>query len=254
MAKKRAAVPAAVIAAYVREIEQAFDRERLDSYSTPDGNPLGMVTTYFWNVALCKELYPVLGGVEVTMRNAIHDTLVVSRNAPDWYDEPGLLGPREAEAIRKAKQDIVAAGKAIVPGRVVAAVTFGFWTGMLSSLYGESPKGTPLWTRDGNALLGVAFPHLAPRLRHRSYVHRRFNTIRLLRNRIMHHEPIWQDVRLQSGALIDLETLHRDMLEAIGWVDPAVRASIAALDRFPACLHRGRRAIEAELTAYLRRR
>lgn len=254
MAKRRAEVPGAVIAAYIRELEQAFDRERLDAYSPPDGDPLSMVTTYFWNVALCKELYPVLGGVEVTMRNAIHDTLVVHRNAPDWYDEPGLLRPRETEAIRKAKQDIVAAGRTVVPGRVVAAVTFGFWTGMLSSLYGESPKGSRLWTRDDNALLGVAFPHLDPRHRHRSYVHRRFNTIRLLRNRIVHHEPIWQGVRLQSGVLISLATLHSDMLEAIGWVDPAVRASIAAIDRFPACLDRGHRAIKAELTAYLQRR
>ncbi len=39
MAKRRAEVPGAVIAAYIRELEQAFDRERLDAYSPPDGDP-----------------------------------------------------------------------------------------------------------------------------------------------------------------------------------------------------------------------
>jgi hypothetical protein len=242
----------AVIDAYVRDLEQAFDPGRLASYYPPNGDKLTMVTNYFWNVALCKELYLSLGTVEVTMRNAIHDTLTAQFAAPDWYDEPDLLLDREAKAIAGAKSDIQKAGKKVVPSRVVAGVTFGFWTGLLSSLYGDSPYGTPLWTPSDAELIRIAFPYLAPARQNRSHVHRRFNAIRSLRNRVVHHEPIWRGVRLQSGRIVPRTNLYDDILDAISWVNPNIRDSMVALDRFPSALHYGQRAIEADLKRYLR--
>ena len=242
---------AAKLEAYVRDLEQAFDPGRLAPYYPADGDKLAMVANYFWNAALCKEMHLSLGTVEVTMRNAIHDTLTAHFNAPDWYDEPFLLQEREARAIAKAKKDIRDTGKPAIPGRVVAAVTFGFWTGLLSALYGESPYGPSLWTPNNAELIRVAFPHLTPGNQNRSYVHRRFNTIRALRNRVVHHEPIWRGVRMQNRRIVPLSMLYRDILEAISWVNPGVRDSVAALDRFPAALHHGLPAIEADIKRYL---
>jgi hypothetical protein len=239
----------AAVDAYVRNLEQAFDPGRLASYYPPGSDKLAMVTTYFWNVALCKELYLSLGTVEVTMRNAIHDTLTARFEAPEWYDvlnQRKLLHAREQKAITQAKKEIEDAKKPVIPGRVVAGVTFGFWTGLLSSVYGP-----PLWTPNDAELIKIAFPHLDPLRQYRSYVHGRFNSIRALRNRVVHHEPIWKGVRMQSRKIAPLVTLYDDMLDAIGWVSPDIRASIIAIDRFPSTLRYGRRAIEADVKAYL---
>lgn len=237
--------------AYVRDLEQAFDPGRLAPYYPADGNKLAMVTNYFWNVALCKELYLSLGTVEVTMRNAIHDTLTAHFGARDWYDEPDILQRREAAAISSAKKDIRDAGREIIPGRVVAGVTFGFWTGLLSALYGESPYGPALWTPNDAELIRIAFPHLDAMHQTRGHVHGRFNALRALRNRVGHHEPIWRGVRTQSGKIVPLARLYDEMLDAIGWVNPNVRDSVVALDRFPTCLQHGKRAIEADIKTYL---
>ena len=96
----------AVLDAYVHDLEQAFDPGRLAPYYPKNGDKLAIVTAYLWNVALCKELYLSLGTVEVTIRNAVHDSLTAHFNAADWYDEPGLLQDREAKAIAAAKGDI----------------------------------------------------------------------------------------------------------------------------------------------------
>ena len=48
--------------------------------------------------------------------------------------------------------------------------------------------------------------------------------IHRLRNRVFHHEPIWH--------LQDLELRHREILETIGWISPAVLAITRMLDRF----------------------
>src|SRR5215211_3272279 len=106
----------AAVDAYVRNLEQAFDPGRLASYYPPGGDKLAIVTTYFWNVALCKELYLSLGTVEVTMRNAIHDTLTARFEAPDWYDvlnQRKLLQVREQKAIAQAKKEIEDAKKPV---------------------------------------------------------------------------------------------------------------------------------------------
>lgn len=242
---------AATIDIFVRDLEQAFDPGRLAPYYPADGNQLAMVTTYFWNVALCKELYLSLGTVEVTMRNAIHNTLTAHFDTPGWYDVSGLLQEREAQAIARSKKEIHDAGKPATPGRVVAAMTFGFWTGLLSALYGESPYGPSLWTPNDAELTRIAFPHLHPSNQNRGYVHRRFNTIRALRNRVVHHEPIWRGVRMQNRRIVPLKSLYHDALEAIGWISPSVRDSIVALDRFPDALYRGQSAIESDIKRHL---
>jgi hypothetical protein len=239
--------------AYVHDLEQALDPGRLASYYPPGGDKLAMVTTYFWNVALCKELYLSLGTVEVTLRNAIHDTLTAKFQAPDWYDDPALiLLEREKKAIGAAKKEIAFAKRPVIPGRVVAGVTFGFWTNLLSAPYGDSPRATPLWTPNDAELIRSAFPHLPLTRQNRSHVHGRFNAIRALRNRVVHHEPIWKGVRMQSGKVVPLAGLYNDMLEAIGWVSPNIRASIVAIDRFPSALHHGYAAIESDMKAYLK--
>ncbi|MCA9878011.1 MAG: hypothetical protein KC442_09520, partial [Thermomicrobiales bacterium] len=99
-----------------------------------------------------------------------------------------------------------------------------------------------------------AFPYLQQSHRHRSYVHNRLNVLRLLRNRTMHHEPIWNGMTLrrqQNSTTHSLAELYEDILEVVAWTSPRLRDSIIALDPFPDTLRNGHARFTAEIETFL---
>lgn len=242
---------AQILAAYVADLQHDLAPDRLAAYQPAGGNDLAMVTTYFWNRALCRELHLCLSVVEVTMRNGIHRTLAAHTGHPDWYDHIHLL-PRQQNKINSTKVEISNAGKPLIPGRVIAGLDFGFWTSLLSAGAGQYGYGATLWSPNNAALVGQAFPFLTPLNQYRSYVHNRFNTIRLFRNRISHHEPIWRGFVPRRGQQpIPLSQMHDDIIDAVGWVSPVLESSVRAFDRFPATLKYGQGTIETEIKQHL---
>lgn len=135
-----------MVAAYADELRRMYTVDRLARYSASEGDDLSMIVSYLWNIELCEALYPGLCALELTVRNSIHLVLSTHYGRPDWYDLPNVLQRDEARARDRTKEAIARAGKPVIPGRVVAGLNFGFWTGLLSSLYGNSPKGPQLWT------------------------------------------------------------------------------------------------------------
>ncbi|HEY7032003.1 MAG TPA: hypothetical protein VH482_11770 [Thermomicrobiales bacterium] len=250
---------------YLAEIEAALSSGRLAPYRPPGGDDMAMITTYFWNMELCQALYTCLGSLEVIMQNGIHAALAIYAGRPDWYDAGLLLG-FEQDAIDEAKREIRKAKRAeiargidpVTPGRVVAALRFGFWTSILDAGYGNSPKGPQFWTST-NGLLATAFPH-APMYysQHRGRLHHRVNNLRLLRNRVFHYEPIWNGVLLpssQSGQpaqIVPLAQLHTEIIEVIGWVNPVAQRTASALDPFPHVIRYGRRDVRRKLRKHLK--
>jgi hypothetical protein len=60
-----------------------------------------------------------------------------------WFDELACqLGSRQAEQLAKAKQDLTEEGKAMSPGGVVAALTFGYWTAFFGTDYEDTWRKT----------------------------------------------------------------------------------------------------------------
>lgn len=91
-------------------------------------------------------------------------------------------------------------GKPLDAGRVVAELSFGFWTGLFG------PKYTDLWKDH----LVKVFPR---RPLQRAQVQSRLNGIRKLRNRVAHHETIL-DRSLQRDA--------NQIFDTISWINPIV--------------------------------
>lgn len=85
-------------------------------------------------------------------------------------------------------------------------------------------------------------PRTIRTIRTRANLSKRFQRIRILRNRIFHHEPVWywQDLRQQ----------HADILEAIAWIEPAARDLAVAVDNFPAVHGAGLSAIRQSLQRF----
>lgn len=199
-------------------LRKAISHERLEAYrqrGTGDSD-LNLFAHYAWNITLCESLYPTLQGLEVALRNSIHDAATAEYRTEFWFNDPRTIRyPREQEAVRKAHETLVRDHKPREAGRVVAELSFGFWTSLFDVRYEQI-----LWPR----LLKAVFPFMPRHIRTRKTLSKRLHSIRHLRNRVFHHEPIWH--------WRDLIQQHAELCEAINWINPAMLEMIKVLDRF----------------------
>lgn len=195
-------------------LEDTLSIDRFGTYlGWAGGDRNRAIELYTLNAALCESLYTPLHMLEVALRNRIHQVMAAA-HGDSWYDlETYQANPVQAEMLAKARQDIKDARKEETPGRVVAALTFGYWTAMLGKEYED------LWQKtlkdiaqreDGKGLTRKAFSKpLAP--------------IRTLRNRIAHHEPIlyWS-----------LPKHYEAILQLTNWLSPVAAEWCRDCSRF----------------------
>ena len=201
--------------ANLSEIERTLSADRLRPYRISVGGDTKLaILLYEQNTLLAESLYGVLQGLEVSLRNTIHEQLAADYGQAEWWDTV-KLEPEQGAMLRKARDILSKEGKALVAGQVVAELSFGFWTGL------TGPKYDVLW-RDH---LVKIFPR---RPVQRSEVQTRLNSIRKLRNRIAHHEPILFSGRLQKY-------VHQ-IFDTISWMSPMtarwVRSNSSFEERF----------------------
>jgi hypothetical protein len=151
--------------------------------------------------------------LEVALRNRIHAVMTEARHEGWFHDDGMLLGEWQSEQLAKAIKDVEADGKAATPGRIVAALTFSFWTSMFGKDY-ETLWQTTLHRigrkADGKGLRRKDFSTPLAR-------------IRTLRNRIAHHEPIlaW-----------NLPERYASILELTAWLSPPAAEWCRSVCRF----------------------
>jgi len=171
---------------------------------------------YWWNVEVSAAFYPVLHMLEVSVRNALHARLTEMLQRSDWWE----VAPLQDNGIRlvtDAKVKISQRKQVVSTDDVVAELTFGFWVSLVSRKHDQE-----LWVRG----LHRAFPYYRGS---RSELHRPLRTIMLLRNRIMHYEPIHHR---------HLEADHSTILRMLGYLSPELVRCIKSQDHVPAVLHR----------------
>lgn len=169
----------------LRIVRQRLSPERFARYEDLAGDLASAARLYEWNMRASAEFHRLLHGVEVILRNALHERMTRwhdENGLPGtWFDDPrGVLEARAHEDIAVARRRIAQQGRMATPGRLVSELTFGFWRYLLASRY-----ETQLWT----PALRHAFPHLSTR--RRADVARPVERLHHLRNRIAHHEPIY---------------------------------------------------------------
>jgi hypothetical protein len=224
-----------LVARYVADIRHALSAARFAPYRAASASDFDAVLNYHWNVGLSEALYPALAAFEIALRNTIHATLTQRQNGDEFWFRY-VLEPRQLREYAAAHAKLIDDGMANPPaGKVVAELKFWFWTSILSGMYHQT-----LWNPHRAALLHIAFPHLPRVPNNRHFVFERCNDVRQLRNRIMHHEPVWQGMRFQRrggpAQHLSIDQLHARVIEAIGWISPTLRTSVEQLDRFSAVL------------------
>ncbi|MFN3353817.1 MAG: hypothetical protein ACK4Z5_09445 [Brevundimonas sp.] len=205
--------PVARATADADAVEAALSLERFARYvAWAENDRERAVALYTLNTQVSEALYVPLQALEVALRNRIHTVMTDAHGAGWFQPEAGHVTDRQAEQVGAAITELTEAGKPIEDGRVVAALTFSFWTSMFGREQDDLWKRTlhRIATRDGRYLSRKDFAT-------------RLTQVRLLRNRIAHHEPIlyW-----------NLPKLHQAMLEMTRWLSPAMDDWRGTVDRF----------------------
>lgn len=177
---------------------------------------------YQWNLEISSAFVVPLHILEIALRNAVVDSLtnIYTSNWP--WDQNFILSLPNARGYnpRRNLQQVANNMSAPTMGKVVAELKFVFWEKMFTSRHDTRLWNSQLKTCFPNAPTGQTVSQI------RTQIFNDINSIRSLRNRIAHHEPIFSR-NIQD----DFDKIH----ELINWRD-AVTAdwmnSIQTVTRF----------------------
>lgn len=173
-----AAVKGALSAARMSTYETA-----MAASATPD---IAALDLYTWNAQVSAALLAPLHICEVVVRNAAHDALeaIYGANWPWSSVFEGSL-PKPGKGYKPVVDLISVRNTQPSTGKVIPELKFVFWQKMFTGRH-----DVRLW----NMHLRRVFPNLSPALsvaQHRQSIYTDLEQIRMLRNRIAHHEPIF---------------------------------------------------------------
>lgn len=212
-------------------LESSLSPERIATYVCETGGDREKaLRLYTWNTAISAAFYGPLQGLEVALRNSMHSQLSVPYGQ-DWYDNSASgLDAGAIRRIESARSKLSRNRYPTDPPHMIAELPFGFWVSLLGKggrgAYPDTKKKSyemTLW----RPALYKAFPHSR---RNRADTHRPLDYLRTFRNRIAHHEPIFNR---------HLEQDYRSMIEVAGWICPKTADWISHHSRVEDLLARG---------------
>ncbi|MDR7304556.1 hypothetical protein [Haloactinomyces albus] len=124
-----------------------------------------------------------------------------------WTSAPGRISP-------KARRRVRAKGKTASEGQALTELPFGFWRFLLAKCY------TVLWPG-----LAAGFPGAPDRAR--GTIERPVTRLHEFRNRLAHHERIWNQ---------PLKDRYSDIVSLLGYIDDDLVDWVTAGCRVPAVL------------------
>ena len=194
------------------QLVKSLSSARVEPYlRASSGDIVCALELYRWNASVSAAMFKVLSVVEVGLRNALDTSISCELSGgKDWLVDYmsvdiGLNAHTKSKIAETSRQVSLRSGTA-THSRLMSELNFGFWTYLLAKNY-ESVLWTPA--------LRHAFPGLSPARRCRVY--EITLNLRILRNRIAHHEPI-----LERDLLSDL----RGAQGLVGWISPELRTWI----------------------------
>lgn len=187
-------------------LRRMISAERFSTYMAAAGHDEERaLLLYLWNAQLGEAFHLPIQAVEVGLRNCVDQALQLEFGTTWWGDGDfrTLVDRQQIEAIDVALHGIARRGDSPTHGGMVSGLSFGFWVAMLKPRY--NPR---FWSRR----LRNAFPHL-PRAEDRRSLEQRLQAIRILRNRIAHHEPIIRR---------DTSKDYAELMTTLRWMSPAM--------------------------------
>ncbi|SEJ78983.1 CAAX protease [Achromobacter sp. NFACC18-2] len=204
-------------------IDSLISNERINSYQSVfhPANDVELMGVYLWNAHVCGALFPLIGAVEITLRNAIDQALVADLGRFWWAGgklhyrsfAPGVDAPHPVQAVRdnfaKATRNHTAEQRRrhAVRGKltphhhgVIAKTEFSTWEFLLDAEF--MGRGL-IWPKHLSGVFRGSWPvHQAGAML--AHVNDLVATSRDFRNRLFHHEPAWK----RYGVLTEADALQ----------------------------------------------
>lgn len=202
---------------FFEPLYQSISLERLNGYKVYPREPDEQIfDRYFWNLRLAKEFYPLIQNLEISLRNRIHSGASTFYSDEYWFNKP-FMQHNQSRLIAEARQK-VAKNKNIntihvSAGAIIAELSFGFWVNLFNRPYNQFFL---------DVLVSV-FLNVEKYKRKRDIIRTQLDDIRRFRNRIFHHEPIWNK---------NITSMHNTILETIYWLDPMLYSVTSKDSRF----------------------
>jgi len=181
-----------------------------------------VLTQYHANILLSEAMIPCLHYFEVCLRNCI-DQVIQENYSKNWLVKPPyklMISDKyikKIEALLKMGEE---KRKIQTHDDILAQMGFGFWCSFFQ------PKYDPILWHRKDALKNI-FPNLSRIDRKRSQIEKKILKIKQIRNRIAHHEPIWDSMPLTYNTYVTCQELLRAM-------SIEITAMLKFIDRFPA--------------------
>ncbi len=122
-----------------KAIERIISIERIEPYLKYHFNNFDKaVKHYKANIEISESFYPLLSILEVGLRNNIDYQLKQKFSDNSWFenDEFTKIVTRfQIDRVSEAKDNLLRDKKTITTGRVIAELSFGFWTSLLDSKF-----------------------------------------------------------------------------------------------------------------------
>ncbi len=197
---------AGLITAQMTAVATALSTPRLSRFMSACANDRARaLELYRWNAQISAAFMVPMHICEVVLRNAIVGA-IEEVYGPNWY-APGTAFERSLPKARWGYSpvrdlDISRKGQPSA-GKVIPELKFMFWISMVTARHDAR-----LW----RPFIGKYFPLLHPTASaavRRGMLYRRLDEIRRLRNRIAHHEPIFDRILARD---------YSDIAEVVTWV------------------------------------
>ncbi len=214
-----------------------FSEARVNRYLLATANSTSKaLKLYKSNLKTSQAFHPLLGILEVILRNRLNDILTLHFKNPDWIlnertgfmSDPSLrfkhkqTGKQKTndflkKEVTKAEKRLLKIQTPVTSGKIIAEQTFGFWTDLFEVHHYRLLRGKPI----------QIFSSL-PAGHGRKEVNNELNRVRRFRNRINHNEPI-----CFNGSHLDFsETseVYKSLINLLIWINPEIMKLISDMD------------------------
>lgn len=168
---------------------------------------------YAWNAAASAALLLPSHFAEISTRNAASDALVATYG-PDWPWETVFERslPNPYAPVYSPKRDLIQTRNKYPgsPGKVIADLKLAFWESLFTARH-----DVRIWNHQISTVLPNANSSIVREVRNR--VRMDIKEIRILRNRIAHHEPIFNR-NLEDDLRRMIELISLRSAEVADWV------------------------------------
>ncbi|KTD47903.1 Abi-like protein [Legionella quinlivanii] len=210
----------------MEEYLNVLSMDRLKSYEIlcPNQGKSNIIGAYHWNLLISQALYPFIHSVEIALRNSIHHAATQKFQTEFWF-EFVIKDGKSKSILTETKNDLSKRFENFSASDIVAGLTFGFWTTLIKQkTYTDQFNPHRLWPD----LIPSVFPHYARGNDDRKNISKRFEEIRLIRNRLFHHEPIWKFKKANTPqeCIAELRRKFNDIFKAIGWMSTHKRNNL----------------------------